>query len=51
SHWREPFHLPTCGVSFTQKESFNRHMRIHNEEQPYTCDQCGKSFDQHENLK
>ncbi|XP_058811898.1 zinc finger protein 675-like [Topomyia yanbarensis] len=39
--------IPKCSICdkvFTAKNSLERHMLLHTNEKPYTCDQCGMSF-------
>ena len=41
-----------CEKTFTKKESLTRHMRLHNDDKPYVCEEqgCEKSFPRHESL-
>ena len=39
-----------CGKVFEKKWNFKDHIRMHNGETPYSCNECGKSFTQRGNL-
>lgn len=41
---RKTFQCALCQRHFFQKLSLERHLRIHRDERPYTCDICGKGF-------
>lgn len=41
---------PVCGRRFKEKYTMQVHMRVHNEERPFTCPTCGKRFSQRGNL-
>ncbi|PVD34930.1 hypothetical protein C0Q70_06211 [Pomacea canaliculata] len=42
---------PTCGKSFSQKNSYLQHANVHMGIRPYQCDVCGKSFSYEKSLK
>ena len=35
---------PTCGRTFTQVGSYNRHLQGHSQEKNFSCNNCDKSF-------
>ncbi|VIO88446.1 Zinc finger, C2H2 type family protein [Brugia malayi] len=39
-----PHVCSTCGKSFSQSSSLNKHFRVHSGERPYKCIFCSKSF-------
>ena len=45
------FLCPTCGKSFTQKNSYIQHANVHMGLKPYQCEHCGKSFAYEKSLK
>ena len=48
---KKSFLCPTCGRSFTQKNSYRQHANVHAGIRPYVCDICGKSFTYEKSLK
>lgn len=42
---------PTCGKSFSQRNSYLQHANVHMGIKPYQCDVCGKSFSYEKSLK
>ena len=41
---KKPYKCETCGKSFNDPSSRNRHVKLHTGERPYTCDICGKGY-------
>ena len=35
---------PKCSKSFSLKKYLEKHMKVHNEETPYSCQRCDESF-------
>lgn len=48
---KRSFLCPTCGRSFTQKNSYRQHANVHAGIRPYVCDICGKSFTYEKSLR
>ncbi|KAL4230128.1 hypothetical protein ACF0H5_010513 [Mactra antiquata] len=48
---KKSFICPTCGRSFTQKNSYIMHANVHAGIKPYVCDVCGKAFSYDKSLK
>ncbi|VDI65132.1 Hypothetical predicted protein [Mytilus galloprovincialis] len=48
---KKQFLCPTCGKSFTQKNSYVQHANVHMGLKPYQCEHCGKSFAYEKSLK
>ncbi|XP_045204446.2 zinc finger protein 652-like [Mercenaria mercenaria] len=48
---KKSFMCPTCGRSFTQKNSYLMHANVHAGIKPYVCDVCGKAFSYDKSLK
>lgn len=40
----DPMYCETCGKKFTKKTLYDRHIRIHLAQKPYTCEVCNKGF-------
>ncbi|KAF5642458.1 zinc finger rst2 [Fusarium tjaetaba] len=38
------FSCETCNLPFQRKEHYQRHLRTHTKEKPFTCSECGQSF-------
>ncbi|KAF1818612.1 uncharacterized protein K489DRAFT_327313, partial [Dissoconium aciculare CBS 342.82] len=41
----------TCGKSFSKKEHYVRHLRVHTHERPFACHACGQKFARRDTLK
>ncbi|OWF53941.1 uncharacterized protein LOC110445760 [Mizuhopecten yessoensis] len=48
---RKSFLCPTCGKSFTQKNSYIQHANVHMGLRPHICKVCNKSFAYEKSLK
>lgn len=48
---KKSYLCPTCGRSFTQKNSYIMHANVHAGIKPFVCDICGKSFSYEKSLK
>ena len=48
---KKSYMCPTCGKSFSQKNSYLQHANVHMGIKPYHCDICGKSFSYEKSLK
>ncbi|XP_069131325.1 uncharacterized protein [Argopecten irradians] len=48
---RKSFLCPTCGKSFTQKNSYIQHANVHMGLRPHVCKVCNKSFAYEKSLK
>ncbi|CAG5124177.1 unnamed protein product [Candidula unifasciata] len=42
---------PTCGKSFSQKNSYHQHANVHLGIRPFSCEICGKRFSYEKSLK
>ena len=48
---KKTYLCPTCGKSFSQKNSYLQHANVHMGIRPYQCDTCGRSFSYEKSLK
>ncbi|KAK7097707.1 uncharacterized protein [Littorina saxatilis] len=48
---KKTYLCPTCGKSFSQKNSYLQHANVHMGIKPYQCDICGRSFSYEKSLK
>ncbi|XP_046352615.2 zinc finger protein 37-like [Haliotis rufescens] len=48
---KRTYMCPTCGKSFSQKNSYLQHANVHMGFKPYKCEVCGKAFSYEKSLK